>query len=240
MRDAAWTANAALRLLPSPCVIVSRCCCVPESTLVSKDPLDCSKTIMLDDGRGEAPSSDTLDSDLSNHVVRHCSCPRRSPRVISTPCTVRRAPSFASRCMRGCGAVRLLPFLQVKFYDAFHDAELARVGIVMEYMGGGSLQDLVDAGGCQDENHLARMSAHVLKVCRRPCPFSCSVCVLLSLPRVPFPLCLLRVSTPLTPLPLIIIIIVINIISSSSSSSSLSHTFILSRTRSIVLPAPFL
>jgi serine/threonine protein kinase len=52
----------------------------------------------------------------------------------------------------------------VKFYDAFADTEAGRVGIVMEYMGGGSLEDLVKAGGCQDEGNLANMSAQILKV----------------------------------------------------------------------------
>ena len=53
----------------------------------------------------------------------------------------------------------------VKFFDAFADSEQGRVGIVMEYMGGGSLEDLVKAGGCQDEANVANMAAQILKVC---------------------------------------------------------------------------
>ncbi len=52
----------------------------------------------------------------------------------------------------------------VKFFDAFSEVELGRVGIVMEYLGGGSLEDLVKAGGCQDEANLANICAQVLKV----------------------------------------------------------------------------
>lgn len=51
----------------------------------------------------------------------------------------------------------------VRFYDAFSEVEQGRVGIVMEYLGGGSLEDLVKAGGCQDEGHLANMAAQMLK-----------------------------------------------------------------------------
>ena len=53
----------------------------------------------------------------------------------------------------------------VKFFDAFADTKHGRVGVVMEYMGGGSLKDIVKAGGCQDEEHLANMAAQILKVC---------------------------------------------------------------------------
>ena len=52
----------------------------------------------------------------------------------------------------------------MRFYDAFSEVEQGRVGIVMEYLGGGSLEDLVKAGGCQDEAHLANMAAQMLKV----------------------------------------------------------------------------
>jgi serine/threonine protein kinase len=54
----------------------------------------------------------------------------------------------------------------VSFFDAFSEVEQGRVGIVMEYLGGGSLEDLVKAGGCQDESMLAKMSAQILKVGR--------------------------------------------------------------------------
>ncbi len=42
--------------------------------------------------------------------------------------------------------------------------DMIQVGIVMEYLGGGSLEDLVKAGGCQDEANLANMAAQILKV----------------------------------------------------------------------------
>ena len=51
----------------------------------------------------------------------------------------------------------------VKFYDAYSTSELGSVGMVMEYMGGGSLQDIVDAGGIQDETELSIISEHILK-----------------------------------------------------------------------------
>lgn len=40
-------------------------------------------------------------------------------------------------------------------YDAFLDPKNGMVNLVVEYMDGGSLQDLVDRGGCQDEQVLA-------------------------------------------------------------------------------------
>jgi len=38
----------------------------------------------------------------------------------------------------------------VSFYDAFLDSDAGCCAIVMEYMDGGSLQDIVDSGGCSD------------------------------------------------------------------------------------------
>jgi len=49
----------------------------------------------------------------------------------------------------------------VEFYDAFSDLEDA-VALVVEYMDGGSLQDLADAGGCACEAVLANISAQAL------------------------------------------------------------------------------
>lgn len=51
----------------------------------------------------------------------------------------------------------------VKFYDAFVNASAGTVSIVMEYMGGGSLQKIVDTGGCHDERVLARIAAHMFR-----------------------------------------------------------------------------
>ena len=60
------------------------------------------------------------------------------------------------------GAQRMgCPFM-VGFYDAFITPNDGTVSIVMEYMDGGSLQDIVDNGGCQSEQALANISARVL------------------------------------------------------------------------------
>ncbi len=50
----------------------------------------------------------------------------------------------------------------VSFYDAFADAKHGCLTLVVEYMNGGSLQDLVDRGGCQSEDILAHISYNVL------------------------------------------------------------------------------
>ncbi|CAM9812240.1 unnamed protein product, partial [Phaeothamnion confervicola] len=46
----------------------------------------------------------------------------------------------------------------VEFHDAFASMEDATVSIMVEYMDGGSLQDLADAGGCQAEDTLAQIA----------------------------------------------------------------------------------
>ena len=51
----------------------------------------------------------------------------------------------------------------IRLYDAYIDPRASTVSIVIEYCGGGSLQDIVDAGGCRDERVLARMAAHSLR-----------------------------------------------------------------------------
>ena len=51
----------------------------------------------------------------------------------------------------------------VRLYDAHVNPGAASVSIVMEYMGGGSLQEIVDWGGLQDEPALARVAAHMLR-----------------------------------------------------------------------------
>ncbi|GAB5033822.1 serine threonine protein variant 3 [Nannochloropsis oceanica] len=51
----------------------------------------------------------------------------------------------------------------VSFYDAFADAKHGCLTLVVEYMNGGSLQDLlVDRGGCRNEDILAHISYNVL------------------------------------------------------------------------------
>ncbi|DBA02449.1 TPA: hypothetical protein N0F65_008663 [Lagenidium giganteum] len=51
----------------------------------------------------------------------------------------------------------------VSFYDAFVDRPKNCICLVMEYMGAGSLQDIVLRGGCQNEKILARIATGVLK-----------------------------------------------------------------------------
>lgn len=47
-------------------------------------------------------------------------------------------------------------------YDAFIDPGTGMVNLVVEYMDGGSLQDVVDQGGCDDEDVLADITLQVL------------------------------------------------------------------------------
>lgn len=51
----------------------------------------------------------------------------------------------------------------VSFYDAFHNQEDGVVCLMIEYMDGGSLQEIVDAGGCDDETSLANIAVQALK-----------------------------------------------------------------------------
>ena len=50
----------------------------------------------------------------------------------------------------------------VSMYDAYMDKKEQSVTLVVEYMDGGSLQDIVDTGGCDCEPVLANISARVL------------------------------------------------------------------------------
>lgn len=51
----------------------------------------------------------------------------------------------------------------VDFYDAFSNLEDGIVSLMIEYMDGGSLQDIVEQGGCQDEPTLANIAVQALK-----------------------------------------------------------------------------
>ena len=51
----------------------------------------------------------------------------------------------------------------VKFFDAFTVPSAGTVNIVMEYMGGGSWEDIVERGGCQNEAILALMARQALQ-----------------------------------------------------------------------------
>lgn len=50
----------------------------------------------------------------------------------------------------------------VDFYDAFSNIDEGDVALMMEYMDGGSLQDIVAEGGCDDEQTLANIAAQAL------------------------------------------------------------------------------
>jgi len=52
----------------------------------------------------------------------------------------------------------------VSFYDAFINPAEGNVTIIVEYMDGGSLQDIVDTGGCGSESVLANISWRLLQV----------------------------------------------------------------------------
>mmetsp|Transcript_17129 Transcript_17129/g.22222 ORF Transcript_17129/g.22222 Transcript_17129/m.22222 type:complete len:954 (-) Transcript_17129:243-3104(-) len=51
----------------------------------------------------------------------------------------------------------------VSFHDAFISPATGSVSLVVEYMNGGSLQDLADQGGCPDEAFLASVANHTLR-----------------------------------------------------------------------------
>ncbi|CAK4096344.1 unnamed protein product [Aphanomyces euteiches] len=63
----------------------------------------------------------------------------------------------AERCKVACPEI-------VCLYDAYMNPNEGNVSIVVEYMDGGSLQDIVDTGGCTSESVLANISYRVLKV----------------------------------------------------------------------------
>lgn len=50
----------------------------------------------------------------------------------------------------------------VDFYDAFSNIDEGDVALMMEYMDGGSLQDIVTEGGCDNETTLASIAAQAL------------------------------------------------------------------------------
>jgi len=50
----------------------------------------------------------------------------------------------------------------VDFYDAFSNLEEGGVALMVEYMDGGSLQDIVETGGCDDESILASIAQQAL------------------------------------------------------------------------------
>jgi len=50
-----------------------------------------------------------------------------------------------------------------RMFDAYADSKAGTVSLVLEFCGGGSLQEVVDAGGVQHEGALARIAAHTLR-----------------------------------------------------------------------------
>lgn len=58
-------------------------------------------------------------------------------------------------------ASQTCPYI-VSFYDVFADPVRGTVNLLVEYMDGGSLEDLVGAGGCDDEAVLANMARNIL------------------------------------------------------------------------------
>jgi len=74
------------------------------------------------------------------------------------------ARTSASTGTRDDGALQnpACPYI-VAFYDAFVNPQEGSVNIVMEYMDGGSLQDVVDAGGCDSEDVLSVVAESVVR-----------------------------------------------------------------------------
>jgi mitogen-activated protein kinase kinase 3 len=50
----------------------------------------------------------------------------------------------------------------VTFHDTYYNAAAGTLNLIVEYMNGGSLQDIVDTGGCDTEQVLASISYQVL------------------------------------------------------------------------------
>jgi len=61
-----------------------------------------------------------------------------------------------------CNACSMRKYI-VNFYDAFIDPRRGDLSVLMEYMDGGSLQDIVDTGGCPHETVLANLAWRILK-----------------------------------------------------------------------------
>jgi serine/threonine protein kinase len=72
-------------------------------------------------------------------------------------------PISGDGSMTARGGLKLGPCPQiVSFHDAFMNPEEGNISIILEYMDGGSLQDIVDTGGCSQESVLANVSYRVL------------------------------------------------------------------------------
>ena len=80
--------------------------------------------------------------------------------VVSNTISMIKMTSGISEAPDGTSAVS--PCI-VEFYDAFSNLEDGGVALMMEYMDGGSLQDIVDLGGCKDEPTLANIARQALQ-----------------------------------------------------------------------------
>jgi serine/threonine protein kinase len=66
-----------------------------------------------------------------------------------------------STTRRGSAATGVCPHI-VSFYDAWANPDEGSISIAVEYMDGGSLQDIVDTAGCRAESVLANIAFRVL------------------------------------------------------------------------------
>lgn len=80
--------------------------------------------------------------------------------LLSTP-TARAEPANGSDRER---PLQNMSHNVLSFYDAFVDPGAGYIHLVVEYMDGGSLQDIVLRGGCRDEDVLADIAFQVLSV----------------------------------------------------------------------------
>jgi len=92
-------------------------------------------------------SSSSSASDTANPLTNSNANP--NPNTTSSPKS--KSKSKSPRCSH-----------IVSMYDAFMDRKSQSVTLVVEYMDGGSLQDIVDTGGCPFEPVLANIAARVL------------------------------------------------------------------------------
>eukprot|EP01041_Mallomonas_annulata_P004307 gene4307-8567_t len=104
------------------------------------------------------PSSNTpVAVRISSRPSTRGETPTAQPASFYIPESKSRSVSDSSVDPEGMGNVQSWSHI-VDFYDAFSNLEEGGVALMMEYMDGGSLQDIVDQGGCDDERTLASIA----------------------------------------------------------------------------------
>eukprot|EP01041_Mallomonas_annulata_P011790 gene11790-24704_t len=115
--------------------------------------------------------------DMSHRVHTTSRCTPNTSNVTDIPVSMDVTPSSSpavslssssstaeteTAAVAGVAGGDMSPYI-VKFYDAYTDPEREAVGIVLEHMGGGSLQDLINRGLTLDENGAAVVAYSALQ-----------------------------------------------------------------------------